>query len=63
MRLRKQTLTEQAEALERAAHFAFEDGDIEHEEMLRKAALFKRRCARERAAGVEGWPVCAFDKI
>lgn len=53
----------EAEALERAAGMAREDGDIEHEKRLRQAALFKRRYARERAAGFKGWPTMAFDKI
>lgn len=59
----KSTPLQEAEALERAAAMAHADGDIDHEEALREAALFKRRVARERAAGFEGWPVCAFDKI
>lgn len=59
----KNSPTEDAEALERAADMAREDGDTEHEQALRKAALFKRRLARERKAGFDGWPVCAFDKI
>lgn len=52
----------EAEALERAADMARADGDHEHEKRLREAALFKRRVARERAAGLNGWPVMMFDK-
>lgn len=63
MRLFKQSLSDEAEALERAAEMARQEGDHEHERKLREAALFKRRCARERAAGFNGWPVCAFDKV
>jgi hypothetical protein len=58
-----QTLDEEAESLERAADMARDDGDSVHEAALRKAALFKRRCARERAAGFEGWSPMAFEKI
>lgn len=58
----RQTAAEEAEALERAADMARDDGDHEHERRLREAALFKRRVARERAAGFDGWPVMAFDK-
>ena len=54
---------EEAEALERAAEMARQDGDTVHEQALRKAALFKRRVARERAAGFEGWSPMAFDKV
>lgn len=49
-----------AEALERAADMARDDGDLEHEKKLREAALFKRRVARERAAGFNGWSPMAF---
>ena len=63
MRFGKQSPTEEAEALERAADMAYEEGDHEHEKKLREAALFKRRVARERRAGFEGHPVCVFDKI
>ncbi len=59
----RQSPAEEAEALERAADMAHEDGDVEHERRLREAALFKRRVARERAAGFDGWPVMGFDKI
>ena len=54
---------EEAAALERAADAAAEDGDTSHERALREAALFKRRVARERAAGRTGWPVAAFDRV
>ncbi len=63
MGLFRKSPTEDAAALERAADMARQDGDTEHEKALRQAALFKRRLARERAAGFDGWPVCAFDKI
>jgi hypothetical protein len=63
MSLFGQTPTEEAEALERAADMAHEDGDTEHERRLRQAALFKRRIARERAAGFKGWSPMAFDKV
>ena len=63
MRLFRQTPTDEAEALERAADMARDENDPHHEKMLRQAALFKRRMARERAAGFDGWPVCAFDKV
>lgn len=53
----------EAEALERAADMARVDGDAVHEKALRQAALFKRRVARERAAGFDGWPVMMFDKV
>lgn len=59
----RDTPTADAEALERAADMAREEGDTAHEKALRQAALFKRRVARERAAGFNGWPVCGFDKI
>lgn len=54
---------EEAEALERAANAAEREGDHEHATGLRKAALIKRRVARERSAGVKGWPICYFDKV
>lgn len=60
---RGQSLTGQAEALDRAADMAAEEGDRTHETALREAALFKRRCAREEAAGFYGLPVMAFDKV
>jgi len=63
MRLFRQTPTQEAEALERAADVARDENDTEHERSLRQAALFKRRLARERDAGFDGWPVCAFDKV
>ena len=59
----QQSPLEEAEALERAADMAREDGDAVHEKRLREAALFKRRVARERAAGFNGWPVRTFDKV
>lgn len=52
-----------AEALERAADMAHKDGDTEHEKRLREAALFKRRVAREREAGFEGWSPMAFKDL
>jgi hypothetical protein len=52
-----------AYALERAADAARDDGDIEHEQKLREAALFKRRVARERAAGFTGWSPMAFKDL
>ena len=58
-----QRAVKDAEALERAASMARQENDYEHANMLEKAALFKRRVARERAAGFTGWPVCAFDKV
>ena len=39
------TLLEDAEALDRAADMARNDGDLEHERRLREAALFKRSLA------------------
>lgn len=52
-----------AEALERAADAAHADGDLEHEKRLREAALFKRRVARERAAGFTGYSPMAFKDL
>lgn len=52
-----------ADALERAADAAHEDGDLQHEKRLRKAALFKRRVARERKAGFHGCSPMAFKEI
>lgn len=57
------TTTQDAEALERAADAAHADGDYEHEKRLREAALFKRRVARERAAGFTGWTPMAFKDL
>ena len=59
----QQSPSEEAAALERAAEMAREDGDAAHEKALREAALFKRRVAREHAAGFTGWPVMTFDKV
>ena len=59
----KPSLLEEAKALERAADAASADNDFTHESALREAALFKRRCHREREAGCTGWPVMAFDKV
>lgn len=58
-----QTIAGEAEALERAAAMALQDGDTEHAKALREAALFKRRVARERAAGYRGLSPMAFDKV
>lgn len=58
-----QRAVDDAEALERAASMARQENDYEHAAALDKAALYKRRLARERKAGFNGWPVCAFDKI
>jgi hypothetical protein len=57
------TAQQDAEALERAADAAKADGDFDHEKRLREAALFKRRVARERAAGFTGWSPMAFKDL
>ena len=57
------TAQRDAEALERAADAAKADGDHEHEKRLREAALFKRRVAREQAAGFTGWSPMAFKDL
>lgn len=66
MRLRSifgSSAQQDAEALERAADAAKADGDTEHEKRLRDAALFKRRVAREQAAGFTGWSPMAFKDL
>lgn len=63
MGLFRQTPDEEADALERAADMAHDDHDFPHEKALREAALFKRRVARERAAGFDGLSPMAFNKV
>lgn len=66
MRMFGRTATDEqrdADALELAADAAREDGDVEHEKRLREAALFKRRVARERRAGFNGFSPMAFKEL
>ena len=63
MRFLKKTPMQEAEALERAADMAREENDPTHEKALRQAALFRRRLARERAAGFDGYPICTENLV
>ena len=47
---------DEAKALERAAQEAFAAGDYSHHAELVSRAQWARRAAREKRAGVTGWP-------
>lgn len=53
---RTRTDEAEAKALERAAEEAFAAGDYSHHAELVSRAQWVRRTAREKRAGVTGWP-------